>query len=274
MNAPHWQALALELDHWSASGRAIGLWLRDDDAIAPSPALDRLSELAERFAAPVLLAVIPLLAEPALATALRAMPLLRPCQHGAAHLNHAPAGGKKSEFGAERIAADVDTDIARGRKRLHDLLGDAVLPVFVPPWNRIAQNHAARLGALGFAGLSCFRDYRLGPDGGPRLLNTHVDVMDWHGGRIGRPATDILEELVAMLAARRQGEAGDIELGLLLHHRDHDETAWSALTDILSAATAHPAVRMIDPGRLAAQPGIGQRGDIRAGLASQTDTQV
>ncbi len=246
MNGPHWQALALELDCWSASDRTIGLWLRDDDAVAPSPALDRLSDLAERFAAPVLLAVIPLLAEPALATTLRGMPLLRPCQHGVAHRNHAPAGGKKSEFGAERDAAVVAADIAHGRQRLRDLLGDAVLPIFVPPWNRIAQSHAARLGALGFAGLSCFRGYRLEPDGGPRLLNTHVDIMDWHGGRIGRPATEILAELVALLTQRRQDEAGDIELGLLLHHRDHDETAWSALAGLLQAA-AHPAVRLADP---------------------------
>ena len=264
MNAKHWQALALELDHWSESGRTIGLWLRDDDAVAPSPALDRLSDLAERFTAPVLLAVIPLLAEPALATALRGMPLLRPCQHGAVHQNHAPAGSKKSEFGAERAAADVDSDIARGRQRLHDLLGDTPLPIFVPPWNRVAQGHAARLGALGFVGLSCFRGYRLGAEGGPRLLNTHVDIMDWHGGRIGRPAPDILGELVAQLAERRRGEAGDIELGLLLHHRDHDETAWSALSDILSVAATHPAVRVVDPRHLIALPGSAANGD--AGL--------
>jgi len=257
MNASPWQALALELDNWSAASRRIDLWLRDDDAVAPSPALDRLSDLAERFSAPVLLAVIPMLAEPALAPTLRGMPLLRPCQHGTSHRNHSPADSKKAEFGPERETADVDADIAQGWQRLTDLLGDGTLPIFVPPWNRIAQSHAARLGALGFAGLSCFRDYRPGPAGGPRLLNTHVDIMDWHGGRVGRPATGILAELVAMLSARRQGEVGDIELGLLLHHRDHDETAWSALTDILSAATAHPAVRMIDPTRLMARPGIG-----------------
>lgn len=260
MNGPHWQALALELGRWSASGRTVRLWLRDDDAVAPSPALERLSDLAERFAAPVLLAIIPLLAEPALATALRGMPLLRPCQHGAIHRNHAPAGSKKSEFGTERSAADVDADIARGRQRLHDLLGDAVLPVFVPPWNRIARSHAARLDILGFAGLSCFRDYRPGPEGGPRLLNTHVDIIDWHGGRIGRPAAGILTELTTLLTQRRQDESGDSELGLLLHHRDHDETAWSVLSEILAATAVHPAVRIIDPGQLVTSPEGAARG--------------
>lgn len=254
MNTSPWQALAPELDRWNSVGRTIRLWLRDDDAVAPSRALDRLSELAERFAAPVLLAVIPLLAERSLAPALRDRPLLRPCQHGAIHHNHAPAGSKKSEFGADRAADQVDADIAQGWRRLCDLLGDKALPIFVPPWNRIAQSHAARLGALGFAGLSCFRGYRYGPDGGPRLLNTHIDIMDWHGGRIGRTAAGILGELVALLAERRQAEAGDIELGLLLHHRDHDETAWSFLSGILSAVTAHPAVRMVDPSQLIAFP--------------------
>ncbi len=259
MSATSWQALARELDRWSAAGRRIDLWLRDDDAIAPSPALDRLSDLAGRFAVPVLLAVIPLLAEPALATALRERPLLRPCQHGVRHRNHAPAGGKKSEFGAERMAADVDAEIAQGWRRLRDLFGDDALPIFVPPWNRIAQDHAARLGALGFAGLSCFRGYRHGPGGGPHLLNTHIDIMDWHGGRVGRSAADIRAELVTLLAARRQGEAGDIALGLLLHHRDHDETAWSALADLLRA-TGHPAVRVVDPGTLVRSPAAALQG--------------
>lgn len=249
MNVPPWQALTQELDRWEAAGRKIALWLRDDDAVAPSPALDRLASLSERFAAPVLLAVIPLLADPALATALGDMPLLRPCQHGATHSNHAPAGSKKSEFGPAREAAEVDAAIACGRQRLRDLLGDDVLPIFVPPWNRIAQGHAARLGALGFAGLSCFRDYRHGPDGGPRLLNTQIDIMDWHGGRIGRSAADLLGEIATLLRERRSGATGDLELGLLLHHRDHDETAWTFLGDLLGTAR-HPAVRVIDPGSL------------------------
>lgn len=249
MTVSPWQALTQELDCWNAAGRKIALWLRDDDAVAPSPALDRLASLSERFAAPVLLAVIPLLAEPALATALGSTPRLRPCQHGATHRNHARAGSKKSEFGAEREASDVDAAIAHGRQRLHDLLGDSVLPIFVPPWNRIAQSHAARLGALGFAGLSCFRDYRHGPDGGPRLLNTQIDIMDWHGGRIGRSTADLLGEIVALLRERRSGATGDLELGLLLHHRDHDETAWSFLRDLLGASQ-HPAVRVVDPGSL------------------------
>jgi len=253
VSSDHWRALARELDRWGEGGRQLRLWLRDDDAIAPSSALDRLCDLAERCKAPVLLAVIPMLAEPALAPALRARPLLRPCQHGVWHRNHAPADSKKSEFGVDRDVQTVDAEIALGSQRLADLLGPAVLPVFVPPWNRIDPGHAARLPALGFAGLSCFRGYRLGPQGGPTLLNTHVDVMDWQGGRIGRAPADLLAEIVAWLSAARETGTRNADLGLLLHHRDHDETVWSFLTAFLKGA-AHPAVSLVDPALLLAPP--------------------
>jgi hypothetical protein len=253
MSLPPWKPLAEELDRWNAAGRRLALWLRDDDAVAPSPALDRLSRLAEDFGAPVLLAVIPMQARPDLAPALRAMPQLLPCQHGVTHRNHAAATGKKSEFGPERPAAQVDSEIAQGQERLHDLLGDAVLPVFVPPWNRIDPGHASRLGTLGFRGLSCFRNYRHGADGGPPLINTDLDVMNWQGGRIGRTGQDLLAELLPLLAQRRLDAAvPESAFGLLLHHRDHDETAWTALRDLLSVAAAHPAVRLADPRSLLA----------------------
>lgn len=255
MSETHWQALSRELDSWRKSGRQLRIWLRDDDAVAPSPALDRLSALAERHGAAVLLAVIPMLAEAELAPALRTLPRLRPCQHGVWHRSHAPAGGKKSEFGPERDGKTVDGEIAQGRDRLHGLLGDDVLPVFVPPWNRIDPGHAARLGGLGFSGLSCFRNYRHGPGGGPHLLNTQIDVMDWRGGRIGRRPEDLVPEITERLAGlrddatRRPGT-----LGLLLHHRDHDENAWSALDGILGLVAAHPAAELADPAELLRAP--------------------
>ncbi|MDP3320191.1 MAG: hypothetical protein Q8S58_13765, partial [Bosea sp. (in: a-proteobacteria)] len=174
-----WLPLAAELDCWSEAGRKVALWLRDDDAIAASPALDHLSALSQHHELPVLLAVIPMLAEPSLATALRQMPSLLPCQHGSWHHSHAPQGGKKAEFGAERAAADIHRELVEAGTRLGDLLGPALLPVFVPPWNRIDPSHAALLPGWGFRGLSCFRGYRLGPDGGPPLVNTALDIMDW-----------------------------------------------------------------------------------------------
>ena len=254
MNASIWSPLVAELDRWQETGRRLRLWLRDDDAAAPSPALDRLAAAAERYAAPVLLAVIPMLAEPALAATLRDKPLLRPCQHGCWHRNHAPAGAKKSEFGPERSPRDVDAEMTEASQRLRALLGESILPIFVPPWNRIDSGHAARLSTLGFQGLSCFRDHRHGAAGGPRLLNTHVDVMDWHGGRIGRAHAELIAETTGLLAQWRAAPHGPDTLGLLLHHRDHDDTAWAFLDGLLAQVSNHPAVTLTDP-RSLLQPG-------------------
>jgi hypothetical protein len=244
-----WLPLETELDRWSAAGRRVSLWLRDDDAITASPALDRLSALSQRHGLPVLLAVIPMLAEPSLAAALRQMPSLLPCQHGCWHRNHAPAGAKKAEFGAERAAAEVRRELREARARLGDRLGPALLPVFVPPWNRIDPAHAALLPDLGFRGLSCFRGYRLGADGGPALVNTGLDIMDWRA-RIGRPAADLVDEACRLLAGLRAEASDGDALGLLLHHRDHDEAAWAFLEGFLARAFSHPAVAHGDPRRL------------------------
>ncbi len=248
--AADWRPLHAELDRWGEAGRRIRLWLRDDDAIAPSPALDRLAGLGERFELPVLLAVIPMEAEVALAAALRAMPALLPCQHGCRHRNLAAEDEKKSEFGPSRPAADVAADLALGRQRLADLFGAALLPVFVPPWNRIDPARAAVLPGLGYAGLSCFRGYRLGAAGGPPLANTHLDIMDWAGGRIGRAPQDLIAETCRLLAEQRSQAVDDTDFGLLLHHRDHDATAWSFLDAFLAVTQHHPAIAPTDPRRL------------------------
>jgi hypothetical protein len=245
-----WQPLLAELDRWSAAGRGIRLWLRDDDAIAPSPALTRLAHLSETFDIAILLAVIPLLAEAGLVPELRAMPRLLPCQHGCRHANLAGPGAKKSEFGRDRPDAAIAAAIAAARGRLDDLVGPALLPVFVPPWNRIDASVASLLPALGFTGLSCFRDFSLGPAGGPILANTHLDIMDWHVGRVGRQHTALIAEICALLAARRARPGADDRLGLLLHHRDHDDAAWDFLDGFLRHAGRHPAVTRTDPRQL------------------------
>ena len=242
-----WSALFAELDRWAAAGKRLELWLRDDDATVPSDQLDRLAALSERFAIPVLLASIPLLAQETLARRLETAPLLLPCQHGAWHRNHAPPGEKKSEFGLHRPLPEILAEIATGRERQLELFGSRLLPVFVPPWNRIHPAIAAELPGLGFAGLSCFRNFALGPAGGPRLVNTDLDLIDWHGGRVGRQPGDLLAEMVERLRARRADREPAKPFGLLLHHHDHDSTAWKVLTTLLARLAGHAAVAFSSP---------------------------
>ncbi|PZN92519.1 MAG: polysaccharide deacetylase, partial [Hyphomicrobiales bacterium] len=98
-----------------------------------------------------------------------------------------------------------------------------------------------------FEGLSCFRGYALGQAGGPRLGNTHLDIMDW-GSRTGRQPDDLVAQTCRLLAAKRVSPVSDGDaFGILLHHRDHDAMAWGFLDGFLARATRHPAVLPTDP---------------------------
>src|SRR6187455_1473895 len=94
-----------ELKRWHAEGLELPIWWRDDDAIVPTEALDRLLALAEKFEAPLHLAVIPEPATPRLAERLSTVSTAFVLTHGWRHQNHAPPDKKKAEFGSHRPAA-------------------------------------------------------------------------------------------------------------------------------------------------------------------------
>jgi hypothetical protein len=245
-----WTDLIAELDRWAEAGRAAEFWWRDDDAVAVTPALERLSSLQRSTGASVALAVIPARAEMALAQRLAAERGIVPVQHGWAHLNHAPPGRPKAELGPDRPAAYVLGELNRGRLRLDELFGAAWLRVLVPPHNRIAPAIAAGLAAAGYLGLSADKPRRR-PLTGLVQINTHVDIMEWTTTRafVGEPVC--LDRAIAHLAAKRQGQADDAEpTGLLTHHLAHDEAAWAFAQEFITRTQAHRIVQWRRPDEL------------------------
>jgi len=241
-----WRALEEELDRWAAAGRVAELWWRDDDARRPGAALGRLLALARRHRLGPGLAIIPEGADPGLAAALDEAPGAVALQHGYAHRDHARRGEKRIELDGHRRPEAVLGELAAGRATLEGLLGERLLPVLVPPWNRIAAPLVARLEAAGYRVLSGFGARRAGT-AGPRAVNTHVDLIDWRGGRGGRPPEAVAAALVAHLRARRRARVDPGEpTGILSHHRDHDERCWAVLEGLLERVEAHPGGRWLD----------------------------
>lgn len=227
------------LDQLAAEDRAVALWWRDDDARRPSVALDRLFLLRERQDLPLALAVIPDDAEPGLAARLDHDGRIVPLLHGWSHANHAPADEKRAEFGDHRPLAAMETEIATGKARLEELFGDRFLPVFVPPWNRIGEEARGLLPKLGLPIVSTYGAARQPAVGGPVELNTHLDIMDWRA--MSGLAMDEADQRLASLIEARHG--GTIEpIGILSHHLQHDEAAWTLLERLLTAIAEHPAV--------------------------------
>lgn len=241
-----WPALDAELDRWGKAGRVATLWWRDDDAVAATPALARLlrtARLPDGLPVPVCLAVIPAQADGTLAKTVAQHPEVAILQHGFAHRNHAPANEKKMELGAHRPAASVLRELAEGRQRLHQLFGISFLPVLVPPWNRIAA--AVRDGAPG-VGLTHLSTYGSRAAGDRSAVNTHVDIIDWHGGRGFAGAAVALGLLTDHLAARREKRADPAEpTGLLTHHLVQDEACWGFLTELIYRLSRRPEVRWL-----------------------------
>lgn len=228
-------ALLRALDARAQAGRPALLWWRDDDAVVPSAALDRLLEMSRAWQVPVTLAVIPEPTGTALAERLDGLGGVSVAVHGWSHRNHAPAGEKKQELGAHRPAPIVLGELAKGFSRLAGLHPGNFVPVLVPPWNRIAPGIADGLPALGFRALSTFGPARPAP---VPVINTHVDLIDWRGSRGGRPHEALFADLAGAL-----GDPSPGAIGILGHHLVQDEAAWSFLGALFDLTRAHPGCR-------------------------------
>jgi hypothetical protein len=238
-----WNLLEAELAAWRQAGRKPALWWRDDDATEDKPSLRQLLALRREAGLPLALAVIPAAIEASLAPLLKGEESLSLLQHGYAHRNHALPGAKKRELGDERPLQEVTAEIAEGLALGRAALGKAWLPVLVPPWNRIAPDVAAALPGLGFRGLST-HGRRPRPPEGLTQVNSHLDILSWKPRAAFRGEGEVLTDMTAMLKARRlEDEPGKEEpLGLLTHHKQHDEAAWNFLFCLLSLASLQESV--------------------------------
>ena len=241
-----WRGLDIELEHWSRAGRDVTLWWRDDDAVTATPELERLLDIARLPGGaplPLCLAVIPRQADKSLAKFAASRPQLSILQHGFAHTNHAPASEKKAELGAHRPAAAIFAELAEGRDLLRALFPAGLLPVLVPPWNRIAS--AVRSGLPGI-GLSYTSTYGPRARGDHQAVNTHADIIDWHQGRGFAGTAAALALIAGHLAARREGRADpDEPTGILTHHLMHDEACWNFLTELVYRLGRQAGVRWL-----------------------------
>jgi hypothetical protein len=238
-----WQALGDELARWQDDGRTPDLWWRDDDAVDASAALDRLIEIHRTTGAPLALAVVPAQATPVLAERLAGEPGIDVLQHGYAHIDHATATEKKIELGLQRPAMLVLGELGTGWLAMERLFGRRALSVLVPPWNRIAPALVPTLPEIGYRGLSTFGSRRRAePVRGLRQINTHVDLVDWKGGRGFVGEEMAIDSLLRALIRARSGDGEPV--GLLSHHLAMDDRAWDFLRSFWQGMTTMSGLRV------------------------------
>ncbi|NOT38865.1 MAG: hypothetical protein HOP13_00060 [Alphaproteobacteria bacterium] len=238
-----WDNVRRELDVWARERRTAQFWWRDDDAQDVSDKLSRMLAVAARFDVTIGLSVIPAKLKPRLAKALGREAHAQVLVHGFAHENYARRGQAKREFGGARGLDDIVVDLDRGMQLMRSDFGRRLLPVLVPPWNRIAPTAVAQLPALGYLGLSTWKP-REAAHPVPKLVqvNTHLDVIDWRGGRVVKDERLIAGLLLRKLRWRRERrERASEPLGLLTHHAYWDATKERIIANLLEATRGHPA---------------------------------
>lgn len=237
-----WTPAREELARWLDAGRKVYLWLRDDDAVSVTPALIRLAELCTASGIPYLIAAIPSHADRELAAFLASQPLAEVAPHGWSHRNHANEGERKQEFPPHRPKSEILYELERARARIDGLFGNKAVPIYIPPWNRIAPEVATLLPHAGFRALSALGRKAMFATPSPvHELNTHLDIIDWRGTRGGRDLDALVIELTGHLAWARQNDVPAI--GILTHHLVHDEIAWRFLEELFAETARHAAVR-------------------------------
>ncbi len=221
-----WSALDAALEHHQPT-----LWWRDDDAIADTPALHRLMDLAESVGAPLTLAVIPGNLTDSLASAIKDRDVTT-AAHGWTHSNHAPKSEKKAEFREHRSEAILMAEAERGKKILEDAFGEQSLPLFIPPWNRMAED--LPLAKCGYQGVSIFGQRQITDKNGLIRFDAHIDPIDWHGSRSALSEKSIENMLAGLLQV-------NVPIGLMTHHLVHDEAIWTLCSELVKRLTAKGA---------------------------------
>ncbi|MEM1004771.1 MAG: polysaccharide deacetylase family protein [Pseudomonadota bacterium] len=246
---PDWRPLDDELLAWSTAGLSLPLWWRDDDAVAVSQQLKTLADASQRLGLAVHLAIIPRDVDPDLVQYVAQHQTLIPVVHGWAHQNYAPAHEKKAEFRLHRPLDLIVNDAEAGFSKLAALFGDMLRPVFVPPWNRIAQEVSARLPTIGYRIMSTStpRDVAMAAPG-LEQINTHLDPIDWRGTRGLADPDALITQTAALLRDRRYGRTDNSEpFGVLTHHLVHDRQIWAFTEALLQKLLEGPAIAWTAP---------------------------
>jgi len=217
------------------TARPFKLFFRDDDVGWSNRQLYPVLDRFKNYAIPIDLAIIPQALNDAMVENLlflcrKTKQKIGLHQHGYSHSNHEFLG-RKCEFGSHRSKVDQYQDLCQGKKRLNAIFGEALDPIFTPPWNRCSQITIDCLQALDFKILS--RDLTAKKLALSGLIEIPVCV-DWSGlrkkSRIGNK--NLGKQIANALTTSRS-------TGIMLHHAEMDENDIKLLMDLLCLLASH-----------------------------------
>ena len=220
-----------------ASERTLDVFFRNDDVDTDETTLRQLIYTFWKLKIPLNLEVIPGRLTDSCVALLKKYDRSRfeLHQHGWQHINHEIAG-RKCEFGFSRSYEQQLNDIARGQQRMNDAFGQSWSRVFTPPWNRCTEKTYHVLNQLGFEGLS--KDSSKLPITGYKFREISI-TFDLYSWKI-EPTMKLPENIFSELA----GQVDELgRIGIMLHHKVMDATAFTFLERLIEAFSNCPSVR-------------------------------
>lgn len=214
----------------AAAERAVVLFFRADDIGVPSANFSRLITSFTRHRLPLCLATVPAWTTQTRLAELRHLTGRNNSQwcwhqHGRLHRNFEKYG-KKQEFGGARSRDELLIQLAKGKSRLTNLLGNDFTPVFTPPWNRCCGDTLQGLIELDFRAVSRARNAQ--PPSPDSLPDYQVNV-DLHTRKEDSPSLaldNVLQEI-------EQGLATGV-CGIMIHHQRMNQRAFEFLDQLLA----------------------------------------
>ena len=151
-----WQDLDYEIKSNLDANLPVEFWWRNDDTAYHVNKLKPLAALAKNEGVAVGISTVPKLLTECAKTYILQITNANVLQHGYNHTNHATESERKEELGAHRNTNEVLTELLSGQDKLKLAFDKKLLPVLVPPWNKIETTIVNELPNLGYKGLSCF----------------------------------------------------------------------------------------------------------------------
>jgi len=222
------------------------VFFRADDVGIPGPSFFRLISLFREHRVPLTLGVVP-----AWLTTTRWQAILEVCrkdhslwcwiQHGWRHVNH-ESQGKKMEFGPSRSFAHKRRDLRLGLYRLRHLVGDKLVPVFTPPWNRCDGETLLVVQELGYDGLS--RSVAAEPPA-PAEVPEYAVTVDLHTRK-----EKVAEKGWQSLFQELRSSLTNGLCGIMIHHQRMNDPAFAFLDLLLPLLKQDRHIRLVHLGTL------------------------
>ncbi|MEJ5299868.1 MAG: hypothetical protein WHS38_02645 [Thermodesulforhabdaceae bacterium] len=224
----------------SKQSKTVNIFFRADDIGIPGVAFNALCKIFRYFEVPLALAVVPAWINKKRIDQLFQMAspsetLWSWHQHGWRHTNW-EKDGKKAEFGPSRTENQKWQDLWKGLNKMKEIFGNAFVPVFTPPWNRISPEVFTLLYNLGFKAISTDQK-KVTKQRSLRIFRIYIDLHTRKASQKGSDFDHLIEDCKQLFATSEPA-------GIMIHHNRMNLNAFLFIANFIEVARKNTSIKI------------------------------